>query len=99
VLWHSAPLSDTKTRDEIRVLKLVAATPAAFERAVAAVEIAAGEEGIPRVSLRCQTAYGWAFRRLVNAGYRVRWTDLRMTYEGLPERLPATGVVFSNWEI
>ncbi len=99
VVWHSAPLSDTKIADEIRVLKLVARGPAAFERAVAAVEVAAGQEGIPRVSVRCQTAYGWAFRRLVDIGYRVRWTDLRMTYEGYPERLPETGVVFSNWEI
>jgi len=39
-----------------------------------------------------------AFRRLVARGYRVRWTDLRMTYEGY--RSPSgPRVLFSNWEI
>jgi len=27
------------------------------------------------------------------------WTDLRMTYEGYPERQAAQGVLSSNWEI
>jgi len=98
-LWHSVPLSDTRHRDEIRVLKLVARDPAAFDAAVGAVEVAASEEGITRVSVRCQTSYDWAFRRLVARGYRVRWTDLRMTLDGYPERCPEPGVVFSNWEI
>jgi hypothetical protein len=29
----------------------------------------------------------------------VRWTDLRMHLDGYPERVPADGVLFSNWEI
>lgn len=98
-LWHSAPLSDTKTQDEIRVLKLVARDAAALDHVIDAVEAAAGQEAIPRVSLRCQTAYTWVFRRLVARGYRVRWTDLRMTYDGYPDRVADPGVVFSNWEI
>src|SRR5438034_366945 len=40
-----------------------------------------------------------AFRRLVARGYRVRWTDLRMTYEGHSEPQSRAGVLFSNWEI
>src|SRR5439155_153923 len=40
-----------------------------------------------------------AARRLVAGGYRVRWTDLRMTCEGYPEPHPGRGVLFSNWEI
>jgi GNAT superfamily N-acetyltransferase len=99
VLWHSAPLGDTRTRDEVRVLKVAARDQAAFDAAVGAVEAAAGQEGIGHVSFRCQTAYDWTFRRLVARGYRVRWTDLRMTCLGYPERAAATGVVFSNWEI
>jgi len=49
--------------------------------------------------VRCQTRFDDAFRRLVARGYRVRWTDLRMTYEGYPERHPGRGVLLSNWEI
>jgi hypothetical protein len=49
--------------------------------------------------VRCQTRFDAAFRRLVARGYRVRWTDLRMTYEGYPEAHPGRGVLFSNWEI
>jgi hypothetical protein len=39
------------------------------------------------------------FRQLVERGYRVRWTDLRMTLDGYEEPHAPTGVVFSNWEI
>jgi GNAT superfamily N-acetyltransferase len=98
-LWHSAPLADTRARDEVRVLKLAARDDRAFEAAIAAVEAAAAKAGIRRVALRCQTRFGDAFRRLIGRGYRVRWTDLRMSYEGHPERHPASGVLFSNWEI
>jgi GNAT superfamily N-acetyltransferase len=98
-LWHSAPLADTRTRDEVRVLKLAARDEAAFEAAIGGVEAAAAKIGIRRVAVRCQSRYGEAFRRLVARGYRVRWTDLRMTYEGYPERHATRGVLFSNWEI
>src|SRR5438046_4682531 len=98
-LWHSAPLADSRTRDEVRVLKLAPRTDATFEAAIAAVEAAAAKAGIRRIAIRCQSRYGEAFRRLIARGYRVRWTDLRMTYEGYLERHAAEGVLFSNWEI
>jgi len=98
-VWHSAPLADSRTRDEVRVLKLAARDDAAFDAAIAAVEAAAAKAGIRRIAVRCQSRYAEAFRRLVARGYRVRWTDLRMTYEGYAERHAAQGVLFSNWEI
>lgn len=100
VLWHSAPLAQGRVGEELRVLKVAARDVAAFDAAVAATEGAAARLGIRRVAIRCQTAYGNAFRRLVARGYRVRWTDLRMTCDGYSERRPAgEGVLFSNWEI
>ena len=98
-VWHSAPLADSRTRDEVRVLKLAARSDAAFDAAISAVEAAAAKAGIRRIAVRCQSRYAEAFRRLIARGYRVRWTDLRMTYEGYPERHAAQGVLFSNWEI
>jgi GNAT superfamily N-acetyltransferase len=98
-LWHSVPLADSRTRDEVRVLKLAARDDRAFDAAVAAVEASAAKAGIRRVAVRCQSRYAEAFRRLIARGYRVRWTDLRMTYEGYPERHAAAGVLLSNWEI
>src|SRR5438105_2262881 len=99
VLWHAAPLAEGRPKDEVRVLKLVARDVATFDAAIAATEAAAARLGIRRVAIRCQTRYDEAFRRLVARGYRVRWTDLRMTYEGYPEPHPTEGVLFSNWEI
>src|SRR5438045_1450634 len=98
-VWHSAPLADSRTRDEVRVLKLAARDDAAFDAAIGGVEAAAAKAGIRRIAVRCQSRYSEAFRRLVARGYRVRWTDLRMTYEGYPERHAARGILFSNWEI
>lgn len=98
-LWHSAPLADSRTRDEVRVLKLAARDDVAFDAAIAGVEAAAAKAGIRRVAVRCQSRYDDAFQRLIARGYRVRWTDLRMTFEGYPEQHAPRGVVFSNWEI
>src|SRR5437764_1207683 len=74
-------------------------TRARNDAAIGAVEAAAAKAGIRRIAVRCQSRYAEAFRRLIARGYRVRWTDLRMTYEGYPERHAAEGVLLSNWEI
>jgi GNAT superfamily N-acetyltransferase len=98
-VWHSAPLADSRTRDEVRVLKLAARDEPSFDAAISAVEAAAAKAGIRRIAIRCQSRYGESFRRLIARGYRVRWTDLRMSYGGYPEQHASGGVVFSNWEI
>src|SRR2546422_10736899 len=96
---HSAPLAEGRPKDEMRILKLAARDERAFAAAIVAVEAAAARAGIRRVGVRCQTRYAEAFRRLIARGYRVRWTDLRMTQDGYPEQPPTQGVLFSNWEI
>jgi GNAT superfamily N-acetyltransferase len=98
-LWHSAPLAEGREADELRVLKLAARSTEAFAGVVSAVEAAASRAGIRRVAIRCQSAYANAYQSLVARGYQVRWTDLRMCLTGYAERQPATGVLFSNWEI
>ncbi|MGH7700740.1 MAG: GNAT family N-acetyltransferase [Gemmatimonadales bacterium] len=99
VLWHAAPLAESRLGDEIRVLKLAAVDERAFDAAISATEAAAARLGIRRVAVRGESRFGAAFRRLSGRGYRVRWTDLRMTHEGKPEPHLAAGVLFSNWEI
>ena len=98
-LWHAAPLAAGRPRDELRVLKLVAEDLDALDRVMGAVEEAARQERVRRVAVRVQTAFEDAYLRLVSRGYRVHWTDLRMTLRGFAERHPARGVVWSNWEI
>ena len=99
VLWHSAPLAEGRPKEELRILKLAARDERAFAAALVATEAAAARAGIRRIAIRCQTRYEAAFRHLIERGYRVRWTDLRMTCEGYPEPHAGTGVLFSNWEI
>ena len=99
VQWHSAPLAEGRPKEELRILKLAARDERAFAAALVATEAAAARAGIRRVAIRCQTRYEGAFRHLIERGYRVRWTDLRMTCEGYPEPHAGTGVLFSNWEI
>jgi GNAT superfamily N-acetyltransferase len=99
VLWHSAALAEGRPKDEVRVLKLAALDAGAFAAAIAGTEAAAARAGIRRLAIRCQTRHDAAFRHLVARGYRVRWTDLRMSYEGHAEPPLARGVLFSNWEI
>lgn len=99
-LWHTAPLAEGRSGDEARVLKLAARDLDTFRRLVPAVERDAATAGARQASFRCQTAYTSAYEALLEAGYLVHWTDLRMTLAGKPE-VPAKngGVLFSNWEI
>lgn len=99
-VWHGIALAAGRPADELRVLKLFADSIVTFERLLVALEATAAGRRLPRVAIRCQSGYRDAYRALIDRGYRVRWTDLRMTQIGRPELMPATGeVVFSNWEI
>jgi GNAT superfamily N-acetyltransferase len=99
-LYHTAPLAAGRSQDEVRILKLVARHVDAFDRLLAATEAVALALDIRRLSLRCQTAQGESYLRLIRQGFRAHWTDLRMTLASHPEQEPAAGaIVFSNWEI
>ena len=98
-LWHSTPLAAGRAKDEVRVLKLVARNLQIFERLLDALHGTAASERVGRIAIRCQTEYEDAYLRLVGAGYRVHWTDLRMILHGYPQRTRRDGIVLSNWEI
>jgi hypothetical protein len=92
-------LAAGRPKDELRVLKLVAANPQAFERLIQAVQLSATGERVSRVAIRCQSEFPDAYLKLVQLGYRVHWTDLRMLLQGHPSRVPKEGILMSNWEI
>jgi hypothetical protein len=98
-LWHSTPLAAGRAKDEVRVLKLAARSLAAFERLLDALHGTAAVERVGRIAIRCQTEYAAAYLRLIGAGYRVHWTDLRMSLRELPQPSQGGGIVLSNWEI
>jgi GNAT superfamily N-acetyltransferase len=98
-LWHSTPLAAGRPKDELRILKVVAESSRAFERLVQLVQLSAVSERVSRIALRCQTEFDGVYLRLVELGYRVHWTDLRMLLRGYPQRIPSDGIVMSNWEI
>lgn len=99
-LFHTASLAAGRPQDELRVLKFVAEDVEVFDRLVAGLEAAALAADVRRVMFRCQTAYGDAYSRLIQGGYRAHWTDLRMTLADFPEpALAGPAVVWSNWEI
>jgi hypothetical protein len=98
-LWHSTPLAAGRPKDELRVLKLVARDAGAFDRLLDALPAVAAGERVGRIAVRCQTEFASAYLRLVARGYRVHWTDLRMTLEGFEQRAPNRGILMSNWEI
>jgi len=98
-LGPSSPLGDGGTRDELRVRQVAATGSEALLGVLDAVGAWAGTQSIRRVAVRCQTAYQEAYQALVKSGFRVRWSDLRMTMAGHPETVPGSGIVWSNWEI
>ncbi|MDB4900007.1 MAG: GCN5-related N-acetyltransferase [Gemmatimonadetes bacterium] len=98
-LCHTAPLVEGRVREELRVLKLVLAEEASFDRLVRALCDFAKRSGTRRVAFRVQGDYAGLYRKLIALGARVRWTDLRMSLTGFEEPKPERGVVLSNWEI
>lgn len=97
-LWHVAPLAAGRAADDLRILKLVARDTDAALRVIAAVEGEASVRRMEGVSLRCQTRHQPLYAALAGAGWRVHWTDLRLTLAEAPEPQP-DGIVLSNWEI
>lgn len=97
-LWHTAPLAQGRTTEEVRVLKLVAPDVPCAVEVLAAVERETAALGLRLISVRCQGAQHGLYTALVEEGYRVHWTDLRMTRGDAPEAMP-NGVLLSNWEI
>jgi GNAT superfamily N-acetyltransferase len=98
-LAHTAPLVEGRTRDELRVLKLVVDDERRFGEMARAVADFARRSGTRRVAFRMQGEYDEAYRQLIAAGAHVRWSDLRMSLDGYRERRPQAGMVLSNWEI
>lgn len=99
-LYHTVPLATGRPAEDVRVLKLAAANGEALAALVAAAEAAALEAGVRRLSFRAQSAFESGYQALIRRGYRVSWTDLRMTLSGFPEpAVPEGAVVWTNWEI
>ncbi|NUQ13308.1 MAG: GNAT family N-acetyltransferase [Gemmatimonadaceae bacterium] len=98
-IFHSVPLVEGRSREELRVLKLVVEKEEHLDELVRLLAVAARRTGTKRLAIRAQGDYPSAYRRLIALGARVRWTDLRMTATGHEEPVAADGVIFSNWEI
>jgi GNAT superfamily N-acetyltransferase len=97
-ICHTVPLVEGRAREELRVLKL-AVRNGQMRELVQAVADFARRSGTRRAAIRVQGEYPEFYRTLMQAGGRVRWTDLRMTLAGKPEPVARGGVVLSNWEI
>lgn len=98
-LYHDVPLVEGRSREELRVLKLVVEDRADLHALLQGVRVQARRSGALRAALRLQGEYPDVLRVLVAQGARVRWTDLRMTLTGYAESPSARGVALSNWEI
>jgi GNAT superfamily N-acetyltransferase len=99
-VYHSVPLVEGRSTEEMRVLKMAAKTEADFDHLVTQLGAHARVKAARRVAIRVQGQYSDVYRRLIGRGARVRWTDLRMSIHDHAESRPANGgIVLSNWEI
>ncbi|MBA3854607.1 MAG: hypothetical protein C0503_09335 [Gemmatimonas sp.] len=98
-LYHEVPLVEGRSREELRVLKLVVDDARELPALMQLVRAQARRSGTLRAALRVQGEFPDAIRVLVAHGARVRWTDLRMTLTGYAEAPAQRGVAISNWEI
>ncbi|MDZ4674035.1 MAG: hypothetical protein SGI84_06240, partial [Gemmatimonadota bacterium] len=98
-VWHGAALAADREPEELRVLKLVADGSDSALSLLTALGGVAAEQQLGRLTLRAESARTEAFGLLVDRGFEVLWTDLRMTLEGYREPVDVGGLVYSNWEI
>lgn len=99
VLYHDVPLVEGRSREELRVLKLVVRDEADLPALMQLVRAQVRKSGALRGAVRIQGEYPEAVRILVSHGARVRWTDLRMTLHGHAQPRTTRGLALSNWEI
>lgn len=98
-LFHDVPLVEGRSREEMRVLKLVVGDQGDIAALLQLVRAQARRSGAIRAAVRVQGEFADTFRAMVAHGGRVRWTDLRMTLTGYGERPVTRGLALSNWEI
>jgi GNAT superfamily N-acetyltransferase len=98
-LCHAAPLVEGRSREELRVLKLVMRDASVADTMITQLADFAGRSATARAAVRMQGEYDALFKQFIVRGARVRWTDLRMALDGYTERVDGPGVVLSNWEI
>src|SRR5690606_21719451 len=84
-LFHAVPLVEGRSREELRVLKLVLSGESDIDGMARLLCAAARRIGSRRVAIRVQGDYLEVYARLIARGARVRWTDLRMTLAGYAE--------------
>ena len=98
-LAHTVPLVEGRTREELRVLKLVIDDERRFGAFARGIAGYAREHSVRRVSVRMQGEYTDAYRQAIALGMHVRWTDLRMALDGYRDLSLKSGMALSNWEI
>ncbi|MEO8478904.1 MAG: GNAT family N-acetyltransferase [Gemmatimonadota bacterium] len=98
LLYHTVPLADGRGPEDLRILKLVAVDLEIAHQLLAATRTLARQSRLAQVVLRCQGSERELYADLIAEGWRVHWTDLRMTLEGYHEAA-CDGVGLSNWEI
>jgi GNAT superfamily N-acetyltransferase len=98
-LAHTAPLVEGRSREELRVLKLVLENESRLVDLLRAITDFARRSATRRVSLRLQGDFLGVYQRVIALGGHVRWTDLRMSLADYEEQRPAHGIALSNWEI
>ena len=98
-LCHTTPLVEGRAREELRVLKLALLDRSALDEMLGLLCDFARRSGTRRISVRVQGEYESAYVRLIGMRARIRWSDLRMTLQGFPERRAERGMMLSNWEI
>jgi ribosomal protein S18 acetylase RimI-like enzyme len=100
-LAHTEPYTETEERALLKVFTLVMAPTRPLEdlgTLVSALEHWAREEFLSGLSLRVSTRFGRAFRFLLESGFKVAHTDLRMVLRGYEERDDPESIHFSKWE-
>ena len=98
-LCHTVPLVEGRSREELRVLKLVLERDDDLDAMLRLLQDYARRSGTRRVAVRVQGEYPRVYHRILALGGRVRWSDLRMALDGYPEQRAERGAVLSNWEI
>ncbi|MEZ4457682.1 MAG: hypothetical protein R2882_14210 [Gemmatimonadales bacterium] len=93
------PLALGRAAEELRILKVAAVDRAAFAGSSGARWRRPPRGARPGRDPLPDGVSREAYADLIDLGFRVHWTDLRMVLHERPERPPTSGVVFSNWEI
>jgi hypothetical protein len=98
VIAHSRTYSDEETPRYLKVVMMLMDAALSLREILPQLFVMAAKKGLDSIGIRTPTRYARAYLELINAGFQIFHSDLRMTLEGYHEVADPKNFYLCKWE-